>query len=206
MTKHSVSRIKRKYRPFLTNKKARDKKKKYYQALILFIIVITILIFITIFLQKKDTNIFSTNINPISFSNSINLPFENEDYKVSQKKSMFYKVLTEQIGKPYKYGDVGPDSFDCSGLAQFAFSKIGIKLPRVAADQATVGTVINKTDLKFGDIVFFAKEGSDINHEGIYLANGKMIHAPQTGDVISISSIDSGYYEKTFKKAVRVLN
>ncbi|MGW5866011.1 NlpC/P60 family protein [Streptomyces sp. NPDC055239] len=91
-----------------------------------------------------------------------------------------------QIGKPYVWGATGPDSYDCSGLTQDAWKAAGISLPRTTWDQVKVGTTVKTADAKPGDLVFFY---DDISHVGIYIGNGKMIHAPKPGANVRTESI-----------------
>ena len=192
-------------------KRIEEKRKKLFLGLLmLFIFVIMLIIGGSVFFEKKSQQSFFQKINPITFAKA---SFEDHERVLMDgvadnnlRKETLYRTLTEQLGKPYKYGAVGPWNFDCSGLAQYAYLKVGVSLPRIAADQAKVGELVDKKDLKFGDILFFAKDKVNINHEGIYLEKGKMIHAPQTGEVVKISPVDEGYYEKTWVKAVRVLD
>jgi cell wall-associated NlpC family hydrolase len=93
-----------------------------------------------------------------------------------------------QQGKPYAWGGSGPNSFDCSGLTQFAFKAAGITLPRTTKAQATVGTPVAKANLQPGDLVFFY---SPISHVGIYIGNGQMVHAPTSGSVVKTVSVDA---------------
>ncbi|MDG4861868.1 NlpC/P60 family protein [Streptomyces sp. T-3] len=91
-----------------------------------------------------------------------------------------------QIGKPYVWGATGPDSYDCSGLTQDAWAAAGITLPRTTWDQVKVGTTVKVADAKPGDLVFFY---DDISHVGIYIGDGKMIHAPKPGTNVRTESI-----------------
>ncbi|MFH8488110.1 C40 family peptidase [Streptomyces longisporoflavus] len=91
-----------------------------------------------------------------------------------------------QIGKPYVWGATGPDSYDCSGLTQDAWKAAGISLPRTTWDQVKVGTTVKTADAKPGDLVFFY---DDISHVGIYVGDGKMIHAPKPGTNVRTESI-----------------
>lgn len=91
-----------------------------------------------------------------------------------------------QMGKPYVWGATGPDSYDCSGLTQAAWKTAGISLPRTTWDQVKVGATVKTADAKPGDLVFFY---DDISHVGIYIGNGKMIHAPKPGANVRIESI-----------------
>jgi cell wall-associated NlpC family hydrolase len=138
-----------------------------------------------------------------SFLGNENSQDYNPHFLNNQSKALI-NILKAQLGKPYKYGGTGPNSFDCSGLVLYVYSNIGIKLPRIAQDQAEVGQPVDRDNLSFGDILFFAKDGKNINHTGIFVGNGKMIHAPQTGDVVKMESINE-YYLKNFKKAIRLL-
>ncbi|MGE5677905.1 MAG: NlpC/P60 family protein [Pseudomonadota bacterium] len=115
------------------------------------------------------------------------------------------QLLSQEMGKPYRWGAEGPDSFDCSGLVYYVYGKLGISLPRVARDQAGAGKYVSKEDLEYGDLVFFARDGKNINHVGIYAGNGEFIHAPETGDVVKKSTLMSGYYERCYYTARRVL-
>ena len=81
-----------------------------------------------------------------------------------------------QIGKPYQYAATGPNSYDCSGLVQKAYSMVGISLPRTTYQQILVGTPIAKANLRIGDLVF-----PDPGHVQLYSGNGNIIEAPHTG-------------------------
>lgn len=116
------------------------------------------------------------------------------------------ELISQEMGKPYKWGGTGPDSYDCSGLVYSLYGKLGISLPRVASSQAKVGTKVAKEDLTYGDLVFFARDGRNVNHVGIYAGNGEFIHAPETGDVVKKTTFMSGYYAKTYYTARRVIN
>ncbi|MEV7216303.1 NlpC/P60 family protein [Kitasatospora cineracea] len=92
-----------------------------------------------------------------------------------------------QLGKPYRWGGAGPDSFDCSGLTQMAYRAGGVSLPRVTQDQWNAGKHVARADLQPGDLVFYY---SDLHHVGIYVGNGKLLHAPRTGKNIQIVDLD----------------
>jgi cell wall-associated NlpC family hydrolase len=114
-------------------------------------------------------------------------------------------VAQQFLGTPYKWGGSSPSTgFDCSGLVQYAYGQAGVKLPRVAADQFDVGTPIDRNQLQPGDIVFFKDSSGYVHHEGLYLGGGKFLHAPHTGDVVKISSLDEPYYAGQFAGGRRV--
>ena len=114
-------------------------------------------------------------------------------------------LIPQELGKPYKWGGTGPDSYDCSGLVYSLFGKLGISLPRTSRDQASVGTYVPKKDLTYGDLVFFARDGVKVNHAGIYVGNGEFVHSPGEGDVVKITSLMSGYHADKYYTARRVL-
>ena len=91
-----------------------------------------------------------------------------------------------ELGTPYRYGAAGPSAYDCSGLVMAAFKKAGVTLPRTSAAQARVGTRVSRSELKPGDLVFFY---SPVSHVGIYLGNGKMVHASTSGEPVKVSDI-----------------
>lgn len=97
------------------------------------------------------------------------------------------RAAITQLGRPYRWGAEGPGSFDCSGLTSWAFSAAGVTLPRSSSQQARVGRAVALDDLRPGDLIYF---NSPVSHIGIYAGDGKMINAPQTGDVVKYSSLD----------------
>jgi cell wall-associated NlpC family hydrolase len=90
-----------------------------------------------------------------------------------------------QLGKPYQWAAAGPDRFDCSGLTMWVWGKAGVSLPHQSRAQYAGGRKVAKSDLQPGDLTFY---GSPIHHVGIYIGNGQMISAPQTGDVVKIQN------------------
>ena len=99
-------------------------------------------------------------------------------------------IAMNELGKPYSWGADGPNSFDCSGLTQYVYRQLGVSLPHSSRAQYNSGQRISRGDLESGDLVFFARGGT-ISHVGIYVGGGSFIHAPQTGDVVKISSLGS---------------
>lgn len=96
-------------------------------------------------------------------------------------------VAMAQRGKPYVWGATGPGSYDCSGLVKYAYAAAGVNLPRSSSQQATVGRAVSRSELQPGDIIAFY---SPVSHVGIYIGNGQMVHAPTSGDVVKVASID----------------
>lgn len=93
-----------------------------------------------------------------------------------------------QMGKPYIWGAVGPDSYDCSGLVQTAFRKAGVNLPRVSRQQATVGRKVARQDVRAGDLIFYYEP---VHHVAIAIDGTRAVHAPTFGDSVKVSRIDN---------------
>ena len=92
-----------------------------------------------------------------------------------------------QLGKPYVYAAVGPDSYDCSGLTMTAYAAAGIRMPHYSGAQYSSLPHVPLDTMLPGDLVFWGSGGG--SHVGIYVGNGLMIHAPHTGDVVKIAAV-----------------
>jgi cell wall-associated NlpC family hydrolase len=97
-------------------------------------------------------------------------------------------ALTQQ-GTPYVYGGNAPGGFDCSGLVQWVYNKVGIALPRTAAAQATAGRRVNLSQLQPGDLLFFYQP---VGHVVIYVGNGKIVEASRPGQPVHVRSLYLG--------------
>jgi cell wall-associated NlpC family hydrolase len=108
------------------------------------------------------------------------------------------------LGVPYRLGGLDPQGFDCSGLAYYVYHRLGLELPRSAAEQAVVGRKVRRNRLKAGDLVFFSTgRGREVTHVGIYLGGRKFIHAPGQGKTVIISNLNSDYYSRKYHSARR---
>jgi cell wall-associated NlpC family hydrolase len=119
-------------------------------------------------------------------------------YKIwlASRPGKVVSLARSYLGVPYVWGGSSPSGFDCSGLAMYVYSKVGIKLPHSSRLQYNYGKPVSKTNLKAGDLVFFY---SPIHHVGIYIGNGKMIDA--TGNKVQISNV----FTKNYVGARRLL-
>jgi peptidoglycan DL-endopeptidase CwlO len=93
-----------------------------------------------------------------------------------------------QLGKPYVFGTNGPDTYDCSGLTQWAWAKAGVSMSHYTVSQYNEFPHVPLNALQPGDLVFFK---IDLGHMGMYIGGGMFIHAPQTGDVVKISPLSN---------------
>lgn len=93
-----------------------------------------------------------------------------------------------QLGKPYIWGAVGPQSYDCSGLVQTSFRAAGITMPRVSRQQATVGKKVARSDVRAGDLIFYYEP---VHHVAIAIDGNRAVHAPSFGQDVKVSNIDN---------------
>ncbi len=108
------------------------------------------------------------------------------------------------IGSSYVYGGSSPSGFDCSGFTSYIYKQYGINLNRTASGQYSNGTAVDRSNLQPGDLIMFGKSG--INHVGIYIGDGKMVHAANPSRGVTTDTINSGYYNTNYVGARRVIN
>ena len=106
----------------------------------------------------------------------------------------------QYLGTPYVWAGSSPGGFDCSGLVMYAYSQVGVSLPHSSYAMWGDGVSVPKDQLQPGDIVFF----DGLGHVGIYIGGGEFVHAPHTGTVVQVSSLDSGSYAASYDGARRV--
>ena len=109
----------------------------------------------------------------------------------------------QYIGSRYVYGGSTPSGFDCSGFTSYVYKQFGVALNRTAAGQFGNGVAVSKSQLQSGDLVMFGKSG--INHVGIYIGGGQMVHAANPSRGVTIDTINSGYYANNYVGARRVM-
>jgi cell wall-associated NlpC family hydrolase len=98
-------------------------------------------------------------------------------------------VAMRYLGTPYVWAGASPGGFDCSGLVMYAYEQVGVSLPHSSYAMWNDGVPVSRDQLQPGDLVFF----DGLGHVGMYVGGGSFIHAPHTGTVVQISSLDSGY-------------
>jgi cell wall-associated NlpC family hydrolase len=124
--------------------------------------------------------------SPIRSSSSLFIGGQCPAVPITSKGGVAAKTACRQIGKSYVWAADGPDTFDCSGLTQYAWASAGVSLTHFTGAQWNEGTPVSRANLRTGDLVFFH---SDLHHMGIYVGNGLFVHAPHTGDVVRMARL-----------------
>ncbi len=119
----------------------------------------------------------------------------------SDSSSLVDKALS-LTGVPYLFGGTSRSGFDCSGFTQYVFKGAEISLPRTAAGQFSVGSTVNRAQLRPGDLVFFTTYASGASHVGIYIGGGSFVHASNSG--VRTTSLSESYYASRYLGARRV--
>ena len=132
---------------------------------------------------------------------------ENEEllgkWSSPDERKLFIKVATGFLGAPYRFGGSTLKGIDCSAYVRKMYEFFDITLPRTAREQSIVGVSVEREELEEGDLVFF-RTHRPIGHVGIYIGNNKFVHASYKSKVVRIDSLDMPYFQKRFRRAVRV--
>ncbi len=114
------------------------------------------------------------------------------------------------VGTPYRYGGSSPSTgFDCSGLIHYVYREAaGLTLPRTTAGLYALDPPRRaaREPLQAGDLVLFAMSGRRVDHAGIYVGDGRFLHAPSTGGRVRVDSLHAGHWQRSFKGSRRVLD
>ena len=129
---------------------------------------------------------------------------ESEPVGERRAEALLQALLS--LGVDYRYGGKTPETgFDCSGLVAHVFREAyGIQLPHNARAQSEYGRRVGLSELRAGDLVFYNTLGRPFSHVGIYLGDGRFLHAPKTGAQVRVESIGAGYWMKRFDGARRL--
>lgn len=111
-------------------------------------------------------------------------------------------VAQQMVGKPYRYGGNTPRGFDCSGLVQYSYSQAGHPVPRSTTEQYSRTRTIPYAQRAPGDLLFFRIDDKP-SHVGIYLGNGRFIHAPSSGKQVEYASLSNDYWSQRLVKVGR---
>ncbi|TDD32417.1 NlpC/P60 family protein [Actinomadura sp. KC06] len=151
-------------------------------------------------------NTKAVEVNPeIDYPVAGDVPTANGQVMNARQVRTVIKAAYTRLGWPYVWGGESEQEggYDCSGLMQYAFAKAGIRLPRVAADQARVGWVVPYSKAEPGDMLIWANDPTApgyISHIALYLGKGKMLAAPRRGTVVQVQDV----YTRNMRGAVRV--
>ena len=110
----------------------------------------------------------------------------------------------KMVGKPYKYGGASPSGFDCSGLVLYSYKRAGLVLPHSTDKQRSVSRPIRLAEVRRGDLLFFNQEGKKFGHVGIYVGDGRFVHAPSSGKSVRADRLDTPYWRKHLSEARRI--
>ena len=124
----------------------------------------------------------------------------------SNAQDLILKGL-QLVGINYRRGGTSAESgLDCSGFVQLVYKdSVGLLLPRTAKEQSEVGNVVDKNELKPGDLVFFNTMRRAFSHVGIYLGDNHFLHSPRTGAEVRVEDMSQGYWVKRYNGARRVV-
>jgi cell wall-associated NlpC family hydrolase len=115
------------------------------------------------------------------------------------------ELALSMVGVPYRYGGAKPsDGFDCSGLVYYTYTSNGHIVPRTALAQFDAARKIPLAQAAEGDLVFF-RDQEKLSHVGIYLGDGRFVHAPSTGSSVRVANIDAPYYQRNLVAVGRLM-
>jgi len=146
------------------------------------ILILTALYFSVLGLSGCSTKSSATFIQPANITSNSN----HEAVAIAH----------EMIGAPYRFGGADPSGFDCSGLVFYAYRNAGIAISRTTSDQYRQSKRVQLSDLRPGDLVFFAISRNKPSHVGIYVGQGKFIHAPSSNKRVSYAFLDDYYWKQ----------
>lgn len=127
-----------------------------------------------------------------------------DSVKRADPEALFHALAT--LGVDYRRGGASPAGFDCSGLVAYVYREAyGIDLPHYTLAQSRYGQAVERSELELGDLVFYNTERQPYSHVGIYLGDGRFIHAPKPGASVRVEKMASSYWSKRFDGARRIL-
>lgn len=148
----------------------------------------------------KEIPVIAQRVEPRSSSksNPLGLSYSAED------NHALYETVNSWLGVPYKYGGTDRNGIDCSAFVGTVFRQVyGVELHRTANDMLRDVSLISRSELREGDILFFTNSKGKVSHVGIYLKEGLFAHA-STSNGVSVSRLDDTYWTKHFYKGGRI--
>lgn len=140
----------------------------------------------------------------INLGNSTNA---KPSVKTATNRSSVVRVAFSKVGANYRWGSMGPSSFDCSGFTSYVMKQMGVSLPRSSRAQFSGGRVVSRNGLLPGDLVFFQgfNGRGGVGHVGVYIGNNRMVHASTPSTGVIVSSLAERYYSSRYLGARRYL-
>lgn len=123
----------------------------------------------------------------------------------NEKINKVVSLAKSKVGNKYVWGATGPNTFDCSGFTSWLYRQVGVSIPRTSAAQSKHGTLVSRSNLQVGDLLFFNTNGKGVSHVGLYIGNGQMVHAANSKKGVRYDDINSSYYKSRFVNARRVV-
>lgn len=111
-------------------------------------------------------------------------------------------VALQQVGAPYRYGGSSPSGFDCSGLVHYSYLHAGRPVARTTTALWKEAASVAPENLRAGDLLFFSIAGK-MSHVGLYLGNGRFVHAPSSGRYVAVESLSNDFYRHALIRAGR---
>lgn len=124
--------------------------------------------------------------------------------KTQAKGQSIADLAKTLVGSPYEYGGESPNGFDCSGLVFYTHGKVGLRTPRTSLQQFKTAKNVPLKELRNGDLIFFKLTRARVSHVGIYVGNGRFIHAPQSGRQVKSTYLADRYWKTKIVSAGRL--
>nr|CAA6823330.1 MAG: NLP/P60 family protein [uncultured Thiotrichaceae bacterium] len=150
--------------------------------------------------QPPPQNVGRINQPPVQYYQPASRSTPNTPH-LSAERQRVIAAAKRQMGIKYRWGGNTPgEGFDCSGFTKYSLKVTGAKIPRTAAQQSKASRTIKRSSLRPGDMIFFKTSGKRVNHVGIYLGNGKFIHAASGGGKVMTDDLRKNYWQKRLYK------
>jgi len=154
--------------------------------------------------EKKGRVLPEIKVKPAVDPKNSNLAPLGQAFITKKQGAQIVSTAKGLMGVAYVFGGTSPTGFDCSGLLQYVFKMNGLAIPRLADEQYQLGRKAQKHQLSAGDLVFFTTYTSGVSHCGIYVGDGKFLHASSSRGV-TINSLDDEYWRARFVGAKKLV-
>ena len=154
--------------------------------------------------EKKGRVLPEIKVKPAVDPKNSNLAPLGQTFITKKQGAQIVSTAKGLMGVAYVFGGTSPTGFDCSGLLQYVFKMNGLAIPRLADEQYQLGRKAQKHQLSAGDLVFFTTYTSGVSHCGIYVGDGKFLHASSSRGV-TINSLDDEYWRARFVGAKKLV-